>query len=101
VHDAAAGDDADLAAEHGGGRDVGVGVDRWDKARCRIVTGLVRTAVRGGLLVAMVLAGAVAGAVSVAFTTFPFLARARRGIGSLMGGHWLPDTGGWFHPRGR
>jgi len=101
VHDAAAGDDADLAAEHGGGRDVGVGVDRWDKARCWIVTGLVRTAVPGGLLVAMVLAGAVAGAVSVAFTTFPFLARARRGIGSLMGGHWLPDTGGWFHLRGR
>jgi hypothetical protein len=48
-------------------------VDRWGKARCRIVTGLARTAVPGGLLVTMVLAGAVAGSVSVAFTIFSVL----------------------------
>jgi hypothetical protein len=62
---------------------------------------LARTAVPVGPLVARVPAGAMAGAVSVAFTISPFLARARRGIGFLMGGRWLPGNGGWFHPRGR
>jgi hypothetical protein len=64
-------------------------------------TGLARTAVPVGPLVASVPTGAVADAVSVAFTISPFLARARRGIGFLMGGRWLLDNGGWFHPRGR
>jgi hypothetical protein len=67
----------------------------------RIVTGLARTAVPAGPLVARVPAGAVAGTVSVAFTISPFLARACSRIGFLMGGRWLPDDGGWFHPRGR
>jgi hypothetical protein len=71
VHDAAAGANADLAAEHGGGRDVGVGVDRWAQSRCRIVTSLARTAVPGGRPTPKAPAGA--STVSVEFTIFSVL----------------------------